>query len=367
MSPRKRLSFRLTRRLQIGFLVLLGVSTAQLAWWMVDQVMRTAKVRARLEAEYRADATAAEDLLKDGGSWSAIHRIYPHLVIADDSATVLVAPSALAKLNDERFHRLNQYAWEGGFFLLVLVGAMAVVYRALHAETQLRRRQESFLAGVSHELKSPLASLRLSAETIALRDPPAAQRADLVQRLLSDLTRLERMIGNILDVSRLSAGNARTAPGPLALADEVADAVTELRDHASENGVTLTTDIPPHATIQADREAARTVLRNLLHNAIRASQRGGQVTVTGEVRDDQVRLTVRDEGVGFPPEEARRLFEKFYRVDTNGRGRPGGTGLGLYLVRRCVELDGGTVTAESPGPNRGAVFTVTWMAAREDA
>ena len=139
--------------------------------------------------------------------------------------------------------------------------------------------------------------------------------------------------------------------------------VEELHEQATESGVAVTSDVRPGLGIHADEERVRTVLRNLLHNAVRATAGGGHVSVHAEESRSDVRLEVRDDGVGFPPELAPRLFEKFYRIDTNEPGRQGGTGLGLYLVRRCVELDGGTVSAESPGGGGGAVFTVTWPAA----
>ena len=118
----------------------------------------------------------------------------------------------------------------------------------------------------------------------------------------------------------------------------------------------------PTLAVRADEERVRTVLRNLLHNAVRASTGGGHVAVDAIEANGAVRLEVRDDGIGFPPQLAPRLFEKFYRIDSNEPAQMGGTGLGLYLVRRCVELDGGSVAAESPGTGHGAVFTVTWPA-----
>ncbi|MFI5206625.1 MAG: sensor histidine kinase [Gemmatimonadales bacterium] len=317
MSLLRRLA---VRRLQIAFIVLLAVSSAQLTWWLVDQVRYTAEVRALVRAEH--------------GS-----------------------PAVLAQFDRERFHRLNRYAWEGAFFLVVLLGAMGVVSHALREESALRSRQEDFVAAVSHELKSPVASLRLSAETLAMRDPPAARRAELLEREIADLSRLERTIGNILEASRLGA--AKSAPGTVVLADAVETALDELRAQAAELGVVLAADVPRDLVVRADAEGTRTILRNLLHNAIRAAA-GGHVSVVVAKDKGGVRLIVRDTGIGFPPHEGARLFDKFYRLDGADRGRMTGTGLGLYLVRRYAELDGARVSGESEGPGRGATFMVTW-------
>jgi signal transduction histidine kinase len=355
-------SFRLTRRLEVAFIILLALCTAQLAYWMIDEVRYTASVRDRLNAAHAADVDAARLLLRRGVPWADVSRVYPSLSIAADSFTVTISPGTIAALHAQRFHRLNRYAWEGAFFLAVLIGAMVMVHRVLRAETELHHRQEQFLTGVSHELKSPLASLRLSAETMALRNPPPSRRAELVHRLLADLARLERMISNVLDASRLSAGETRAFPARLSLADEIGSVVEEMREQAVECETSVATDVSPDLIIRADPDGVRTVLRNLLHNAIKATCGGGNVTVRASAANGHVRVEVHDDGLGFPPDEASRLFDKFYRLEGDARARMGGTGLGLYLVRRCAELDGASVTAQSAGAGRGAVFTVAWPA-----
>ena len=353
---------RRTRRLQITFLVLLSVATAELGWWLVDQVRYTREMGAQVTAAYAADTAAARAMLRAGMPRAEVMRTFPSLVIATDSSVIAVAPAVFDRLHDDRFHRLDRYAWEGTFFLVVLLGAMLVVSRALREESELRQRQEQFLAGMSHELKSPLASVRLSLETLALRDPPAAQRGELVRRMLVELGRLQGAIGNVLDTSRLATSGARRVPEPLSLRDEVAAAVEEVADFAAEGEVALDTAVPPGITVFADADGMRVVLRNLLHNAIKASPPGASVRVRAAAADGAVTLEVKDSGTGFPSEEAGHLFEKFYRIQREERGRMQGTGLGLYLVRRHVELDRGTVQAMSAGPGQGATFTIRWPA-----
>ncbi|MHB1311249.1 MAG: sensor histidine kinase [Gemmatimonadaceae bacterium] len=355
---------RRTRTLQISFLVLLVLCNAQLGWWLVDQVRYTGEMRDRSEAALQADLGKAGAALRAGAPLAEVTTLYPGLQF--DSGSVTIKPSVIAQLDADRWHRLNRYWWEGTFFLVVLLGAMVVVYRALRDQAELHRRQEGFLATVSHELKSPLASMRLSAETLSMRDPPAARRAELVERLLQDLGRLERLIGNILDTSRLSEPTIRTSPEALVLGEEVNAAVQEVAVQAAENKTAVTTDIPDTLAIQADRDAVRTVLRNLLHNAVRATA-GGRVVVSARVVDGRARVEVRDDGAGFDPALASRLFGKFYRPTSADRSQRGGTGLGLYLVRRYVELDGGTVGASSDGPGHGACFTVDWPLAKGGA
>jgi len=317
---------------QVGFFLLLLVCAAQLAFWMWDEWRYTALMTERLSAALTATGAGSEQL---------------------------------AQLARERAQRLNRYAWEGAFFLSVLIAAMAVVLKALREEAELRRRQEQFLAAVSHEFKSPLASLRLSVETLSLRDPAPAERAELVRRIVVELGRLERMVANTLDTSRLASGG-ESFPERVALDEIVAEMTEELREFAAECGVRVEVQMSHALTVHADREGVRTVVRNLLHNAIKASPKDGVVQVRGEADLHDVLLEVSDDGVGFAPKEAPRLFEQFYRVEGDGRGRMQGTGLGLYLVERLVTHAGGRVRAQSAGHGLGAVFTVRWPRPAED-
>jgi len=321
-----------TRSVQVGFFLLLLVCAAQLAFWMWDEWRYTALMTDRLSVALTATGAGSDQL---------------------------------AQLATERAQRLNRYAWEGAFFLSVLIAAMAVVLKALREEAELRRRQEQFLAAVSHEFKSPLASLRLSVETLSLRDPAPAERAELVRRIVVELGRLERMVANTLDTSRLASGG-ESFPERVALDEIVAEMTEELREFAAECGVRVEAQMSHALTVHADREGVRTVVRNLLHNAIKASPKDGVVQVRGEADLHDVLLEVSDDGVGFAPKEAPRLFEQFYRVEGDGRGRMQGTGLGLYLVERLVTHAGGRVRAQSAGHGLGAVFTVRWPRPAED-
>lgn len=320
-----------TAALQRGFLVLLVVCAAQLAYWLWDEVRYTGVVTEQLRAAY---------------------------------TTLGVPDDALAQLDRDRARRLNRYGWEGAFFLAVLLAAMSVVLKALKEEAELRRRQEQFLAAVSHEFKSPLASLRLSVETLVLRDPPTPQRTELLRRIQVELARLERMIHNTLDTSRLATGGA-PSPERVVLREIVEEMLEELREFTLECGVRIVSEVPESLAVHADRDALRTVLRNLLHNALKASPRESEVEITARRHGDAAVIEVRDTGIGFAPSDAPRLFEQFYRVDGDGRGRMQGTGLGLYLVERLTSHAGGRVRAESAGPGLGATFTVQWPLAKD--
>ena len=344
--------------LQLGFLALLLISTVQVGWWMYDHVSKARDVERRFAAEYQHDADAATAFFA-GASAEEIARHLPSVAIAGRSASV--RPEALAALADERATRINRFLWEGGFFLAVLLGGIAVLTRTIRHDAELRRRQQNFLAAVSHEFKSPLASIQLASETLVLRSREADTQR-LGNRILEDCERLLRMVDNLLDVTRLEEGRHPFAPTEVALRGAGASASAEIAERARARDVAVTIDVPDDLKVTIDPNVLETVLRNLLDNALKACVAGGgrSVAVRATRGERQIELVVVDDGIGFPPEDAAMIFEKFYRVGDELRRSMPGTGLGLYIVKRLVEQSGGTIGARSDGPKRGATITIRW-------
>ncbi len=360
-----RLPFATTRALQIGLLFLLLVSFAQVLWWTLDQWLYSTEIRQRFTELYEGDVHAAEAMLAGDADATTVEKIFPHLTAAGEA--VRIRPEALAALDSERYHRLRRYRWEGGFFIAVLGVSMAVLWHALRLDAQLRQRQQNFIAAVSHELKSPLASLQLSAETMAMRELSPERTTVLVRRILDDVQRMEDMVSKILNTSRLEHGRIELNPEPLSLRLTVSAVLTALDRRAAEAGVHVEVEVPETLIMRADPVAARTVVQNLVENAVKATAAvdGGRVELRGEEKNGFVELAVRDTGIGFPPAESRKLFEKFYRPGNELRRTSTGTGLGLFIVHRLMHHQRGRVTAHSNGPGEGAVFTVSWPAAAE--
>lgn len=330
-----RLPFRgdPSRAVQWGFLLLLSLSSAQVAWWITENVDYSHRVERRLAALYQP-----------GGA----------PVVADPAA-------ALAALANERSSRINRYLWEGGFFLLVLIGGMSVLTSAIRMDASLRRRQQNFLAAVSHEFKSPLASIRLAAETLALRSrEPDTTR--LATRILADDERLLRMVDNLLDTARLEQGRHVMTPGTVDLAEAIHALVESLRDRAAAHEITLESAVDAGLALRVDPVAFETMLRNLLDNALKSciAAPGQHIRVKARRVAGQLEVSVTDDGLGFAPQEAALIFKKFYRIGDELRRKTQGTGLGLYIVQRLASLSGARVQASSPGPRLGATMTLLW-------
>jgi len=350
-----------TRALQIGFLALLAISLAQVGWWIADYVLYTRAVEQQFEQLYAAEAAVLSAARPDAAEAAMIAERLPHLTVAAGSGATQIRPESLDTLREAGARRTNRYLWEGGFFLLVLLGGMLVLTRTIRHDVELRRRQQNFLAAVSHEFKSPLASMRLAAETLVLRaTDPDSQR--LGRRILDDGERLLRMVDNLLDTARLEEGRHPHAPQQIELEPIVRTVVDEIGEQARVAGVTLEAEIPASLRLKADPEAVRSILRNLLDNAIKAchGRPNARVHVTAHAEHAQLTLEVTDNGIGFPSEDAAMIFEKFYRVGDELKRATPGTGLGLYIVKKLAELSQASIVAHSAGPGHGATITLRW-------
>jgi signal transduction histidine kinase len=354
------------RRLQAAFVVLLVVCVAQLGWWLIDQWMYSAEVTHRTEAFYRESLAAAETLYGRGLAPGAVVQLFPAIVATPDGFAI--DPVLIAELGDERFSRINQYAWEGGFFLLVLLSTIGVLASAVRSETRLRRRQHNFVTAVTHELKSPLAAMRLAAETLEMRDADAEARERLTRRLLTSLDRMESTVSNVLDTARIDEGKMPLAPENVDVVRTVSELIEALSDTAQTRNVTLRAEMPEQLCLPADAQALNAILRNLLDNALAAvtGVEGGAVVVVIETTPGEAAIEVRDNGRGFDPADAEKLFEKFWRPGDEMRREGRGTGLGLYIARYLASSSGATLTAHSDGRDKGATLRLVWPAGKPE-
>jgi signal transduction histidine kinase len=200
-----------------------------------------------------------------------------------------------------------------------------------------------------------------------MRDPDLERRKRLIARIIEDVERLGQMITNLLQVRKIEEGRLETAPKPLGLRELVEDVLQEFGPVLDEHEIEVERDVAEDLRIHADRVAVHSVLRNLIDNAAKAIGEAEErkISLVAAVKGREVEVRVKDTGSGFPPAEGPRLFDKFYRLGDELVRSTAGSGLGLYLSRRLVELDRGTISAFSEGPGLGAEFRVTWPTWRE--
>jgi signal transduction histidine kinase len=215
-------------------------------------------------------------------------------------------------------------------------------------EQRAQRAKDDFLSIVSHELRTPLTSIQGYSQLLEnrMRDSAGAKELSQIRTIRTQVTRMRRLVEDLLDVSRIDRrGLVSIEPAPLDLAVEVREAASRTQREHPER--TINVETPDALPVTADRDRIGQVLTNLLDNAVKYSPGGGPVTVRAEARGSVVEIIVADEGIGLTPEQAARIFDRFYQADDGaGARRPGGLGLGLYITRAIVLAHGGEISAE---------------------
>ncbi len=253
----------------------------------------------------------------------------------------------------------------GSLFFALLIAGLALMCAWLVREMRHSQRQQAFLDAVTHEMKTPLASLRLYTDTLRRHDLEAPRRAEFLDRMQQDVDRLERTVEQVLAAARAAARTRRPRLEPVSLAELLERCAADVRDQyrLAPEAVTLSIVGAPMALAQPDELAL--VFRNLIDNAVKYSGRDVEVRVEARRRPGEpaVQVEIVDRGLGIPPGELRRIFQPFYRAGLDVQRRVKGLGLGLFIVRYLLRRQGGRVDASSEGPGRGSRFSVRLRAA----
>jgi signal transduction histidine kinase len=246
-----------------------------------------------------------------------------------------------------------------GLIDLILGAGLYLVYSNVRRELHLSRLKSDFVANVSHELKTPLALIRLFAETLEMGRVAGEEKAQQYYRVINkESQRLTQLINNILDFSRIEAGRKEYRLEPADVARIVSEVVESYRFSIEQQGFTLEVNIEPDLpAVEADKEALGQALLNLMNNAIKYG--GDEKHLRLDVRrvGDEVLILVTDRGIGVAKAEQKKIFEKFYRAEDSLVHATKGSGLGLPLVQHIMEAHGGSVEVES-APRKGSTFTL---------
>jgi PAS domain S-box-containing protein len=221
------------------------------------------------------------------------------------------------------------------------------------------RRKDEFLAMLGHELRNPLAPIRNAADILGMMDAPDPDFAEMLSIIMRQTGHMVHIVDDLLDVSRITRGKIALQRQPLDLVQLVRELVEDFRSELMASGLTIELDLPADQIwVQGDSTRLSQVIGNLLHNARKFTNRGGQITISlcaDESREFAI-LSVRDTGIGIEPQMLGRLFDTFSQADRSLDRSRGGLGLGLALVKGLVELHGGEVAVRSEGLGKGAEF-----------
>lgn len=251
------------------------------------------------------------------------------------------------------------------FFGLIITG---VVLNTIFLIREIRRNEhhDAFINAVTHELKTPVASMRLYLQTLQSRNVTEAKQREFYDIMLADSDRLMGTIEQVLRAARTS-NSKPSLQSRIDLHDLVSECVelSRLRHQLQKGSVEFADLSGGRSVVTGDIDELKAAVSNLLDNAIKYS--GGTVHIAAELAStgsNHVAVRVRDSGVGIPPSELKRIFRRFYRVPSGIALRVKGTGLGLFIVRSVAERHGGRAWAESDGPGQGSTFTMELPAAR---
>jgi two-component system phosphate regulon sensor histidine kinase PhoR len=227
--------------------------------------------------------------------------------------------------------------------------------------TELRRLEmirQDFISNVSHELRTPIASVKALAETLnqgAVEDPSVAK--DFLSKINAEADRLAQMVKELGELSHIESGEVTLLKKEIAIAEAIGHAVDRLGAQANRAGLKLQVDASANLPkVMVDEARIEQVLVNIIHNAIKFTPSGGRITISAKVKDTDILVSVSDTGVGIPPDDLPRIFERFYKADKSRSG--GGTGLGLAIAKHIVEAHRGRIWAESV-EGRGSSFNFT--------
>lgn len=253
---------------------------------------------------------------------------------------------------------LRMVVGEGLVFLILLLGMLFLTFRTIRRDLGLARAQRNFLMAVTHELRTPIAAVKLQLQTLSRKDLDHGQRTMLHDQALAEAERLGVLAEKVLLVTSAEEGVLNLHLGSVEVMALMRSVIERAQVQiAPDHRITLTG--PDHFTALTDAQALRSIADNLIENAAKYAPRGTRIGVEVIKGQEGWRLVVADEGPGIAPDDQQRIFEKFYRGGNEETRKAKGTGLGLYIVQRLTQRLGGAVQVRAAVPH-GAIFTASF-------
>lgn len=312
--------------------------------------VRWEPIRRALESDWRERRAGPDFQVTGAGSGDPLSEDLPDLRVNFPAGVTDAAPGL----------RSQRSFWGLAFVLVALLTFLGgyLLWRDVRRETHIAELRTQFVSSVSHELKTPLTSIRMFAELLQMRESNDDQQAKFLDTIVSESERLTRLLNNVLDFSRIERGQRNYNLQPASLCEVVQAAVHTIHYPLTQQGFVLDMNVaeglPP---VQVDRDAMQQAILNLLTNAMKYSRDRRDIGLRLFEKNGDVLIQVSDHGIGIPEKDLSRIFEKFYRVPTAENHEISGTGLGLSLVAHIAEAHGGRVQVESR-VGEGSTFSI---------
>jgi signal transduction histidine kinase len=260
----------------------------------------------------------------------------------------------LAELSHKRTMRTSQFVGEGTTFLIVIIIGAVVVYSSFVRRILVSRQQNNFMLSVTHELKSPIAAMKLNLQTLEKHQLTEEQRAQLLARCIKESNRLNDLCNNMLFASQIEGRQYKPARETFDLSELIEDAVT---DYANRYPRNFEEEILPGCKITGDKVMLQMAVNNLLENAVKYTPADKQISINLSKKQNNLIIQVADHGSGIPDDEKKKIFNKFYRVGNEESRKSKGTGLGLYLTNKIVLQHKGRIVVKDNTPS-GSIFEI---------
>ncbi len=255
--------------------------------------------------------------------------------------------------------RMAMVMGEGSVFIFLLGVGGYFIHASIKKEDRLHERQQNFLLSVTHELKSPLAAIKLSLQTIVKRDLEKQMQASLLNNSLKDIERLDDLVENMLLATKIESRTYSFPKEEFDFSELVTKITDRLQVHSCGNEQLINTKIKSGIKVVGDRFALSSVVTNLVENAVKYSGPCAEIAVELRQIDMKPVLTVSDKGLGIPDAEKMLIFDKFYRVGDENVRKSKGTGLGLFIVKEVLQNHDADISVKDNVP-QGAIFEVTF-------
>lgn len=260
-------------------------------------------------------------------------------------------------IKQKKIRRTKQYLGEGSTFLLIILLSASIVYFAYYRQRKLSKLQQNFMLSVTHELKTPIAGIKLNMQTLEKRKLDENVQMKLIKSSVNETNRLNDLCNNILIATQLENSNSFIFSEEVSLQKVLTDVVEEIRTRYEDINIQL--DIfEGDKMIKGDFMIWKLVMSNLVENARKYSGKEELITVELKPKGQKTIIAVKDLGNGIPDDEKKKIFEKFYRIGNENTRSSKGTGLGLYIVKKIVQLYKYDISVKNNTP-KGSIFEVT--------
>lgn len=283
--------------------------------------------------------------------------IQKQIVLKENQIYPMVELAPIAQQLNKKMESQNLMIISEGFvFLLLLAFGSYKIYSYLDKEITLNQKQRNFLLSITHELRSPLTGIQLSIETVKNRLLQREKQDELLTNALTDVDRLKGLVNNLLMGAKIERETIKFAKNPINLS-KLINAISNHFEQINKNKRKIIVNTPANIFVNGDKSVLTSIFTNLIDNAIKYSPNNSTIFIDAEFNSNAIVIKIIDEGVGIPPNEQPKIFDKFYRIGLEDTRNAIGTGLGLYIVKELVEINKGSISYEANWP-KGSIFTI---------